>query len=70
VGDKDQRYFFFFEVLFVSPFLRRVLFVVAAAMRLATFALLPRLLADFLIFSYWRFRFALFTPLGGIRLYL
>src|SRR5438445_8312255 len=37
---------------FVSPFLRRVLFTVAAAMRFATRALRPRPFADRLIFSY------------------
>jgi len=37
---------------FVSPFRRRVLFVVAAAMRSATALLRPRFLADALIFSY------------------
>jgi len=38
--------------LFVSPFLRRVLLVVAAAIRFATRALRPRRLALRLIFSY------------------
>jgi hypothetical protein len=63
-------YFFFDRELLVSRFLRGVLLVVAAAMRLATFVLFPRFFADFLIFSYCRFRFGLFTPLGGIRAHL
>jgi hypothetical protein len=53
---------------FVSPFLRRVLFVVAAAIRLAVAVLRPCFLTDALIFSYCRVRFALFTPLGGIAI--
>jgi hypothetical protein len=65
-------HYFFLELLFfldeplVSPFFLRVLFVVAAAMRFATFALLPCFFAEALIFSYWRVRFLLFTPRGGM----
>jgi hypothetical protein len=43
----------------VSPLRRRVLFVVAAAMRFAVRVLRPRAFADFLIFSYCRFRLLL-----------
>jgi hypothetical protein len=50
----------------VSPFFRRVLFVVAAAIRFATFVERPLFIALRLIFSYWRLRFGLFTPRGGI----
>ncbi len=52
-------------LLFVSPFSRLVLFVVAAAMRSAVSSGAPRLSSDSLICSYWRFLFSLFTPLGG-----
>src|SRR5207237_3617186 len=51
---------------FVSRFLRRVLFVVAAAMRFATLALRPLFSSLALMCSYWRVRFLLFTPRGGI----
>src|SRR5207249_7140829 len=52
--------------LLVSPFMRRVLFVVAAAIRFATPALRPRRLALRLICSYWRSRLLLQEL--GIRL--
>jgi hypothetical protein len=61
-----QRYFFRRDRPFVSPDRRRCLLTVAAAIRFATFALRPRLVADSLIFSYWRFRLLLFTPRGGM----
>jgi hypothetical protein len=52
----------------VSPALRRCLFTVRAAISFARPALrLPRFCIDRLMCSYWRFRFGLFTPLGGIR---
>src|SRR5438309_673398 len=50
----------------VSPFFRRVLFVVAAAMRSATLFERPRADSLRLMCSYWRLRLALFTPRGGI----
>src|SRR2546430_16584367 len=50
----------------VSPFFRRVLFVVAAAMRSATLFERPRAVSLRLMCSYWRLRFALLTPRGGI----
>jgi hypothetical protein len=65
-----QTYFFFPPLLFFAARLRlaadRRLFTVAAAIRFAVFALRPRPVADFLIFSYIRLFFAPFTPLGGI----
>jgi hypothetical protein len=54
----------------VSPFCRRVLLVVAAAMRFAAAVLRPCFFADALIFSYCRVRFALFTPRGGMVQFL
>src|SRR5687768_8031416 len=51
---------------FVSPFAVRVWFVVAAAMRLAVPSLRPFRFRLVLMCSYWRSRFALFTPRGGI----
>jgi hypothetical protein len=56
----------FLRELLVSPFLRRVLFVVAAAIRSATLFDRPRAVSLRLMCSYWRLRFALFTPRGGI----
>jgi hypothetical protein len=50
----------------VSPASRRCLFTVAAAIRLAVAVLRPCFLAEDLIFSYCRVRFALLTPRGGI----
>ena len=55
----------------VSPFRRRVLFTVAAAMRFATRALRPRPFADRLIFSYCLSRlllqdFGIPSPSAGI----
>src|SRR5688572_7423915 len=50
----------------VSPFAVRVWFVVAAAMRLAVPSLRPLRFRLVLMCSYWRSRFALFTPRGGI----
>src|SRR6267378_6411604 len=50
----------------VSPFLARVLFVVAAAIRSAVLLDRPRAVSLFLMCSYWRLRFALFTPRGGM----
>jgi hypothetical protein len=67
---EDERLLERFRLPFVSPFSRRVLFVVAAAMRFAVAVLRPCFLADALIFSYCRFRFALFTPFGGIVILL
>jgi hypothetical protein len=52
---------------FVSPDCRRCLFTVAAAICFARRELRPRFFADSLMCSYWRERFALLTPLGGIR---
>src|SRR5687768_8202869 len=51
---------------FVSPFAVRVWFVVAAAMRLAVPSLRPFRFRLVLMCSYWRSRFALLTPRGGI----
>src|SRR5436309_96511 len=42
-----------------------VVFVVAAAMRFATFVDRPRAISLRLMCSYWRVRFLLFTPRGG-----
>src|SRR5207245_2064001 len=52
-----------------SPWLtwRTALFVVAAASRSATLFDRPRADSLRLMCSYWRLRFALFTPRGGIR---
>jgi hypothetical protein len=55
-----------FREPFASPFCRRVWFVVAAAIRFATFGERPRALSLRLMCSYCRLRFALFTPRGGI----
>lgn len=43
------------------------MFVVAAAIREATFSLRPRAFALFLICSYCLLRLGLFTPRGGVR---
>ena len=51
----------------VSPFLARVLFVVAAAIRSAVLLERPRADSLRLMCSYWRLRFALVTPRGGAR---
>jgi hypothetical protein len=53
-------------LLFVSPASRRCLLTVAAAIRFAVAVLRPLFLAEDLIFSYCRVRFALLTPRGGI----
>src|SRR5437879_3297464 len=50
----------------VSPFSRRVLLVVAAAIRSATLFERPRAVSLRLMSSYCRLRFALFTPRGGM----
>lgn len=50
---------------FVSPFSRRVLFTVAAAIRLASSSDAPRSSSDSLMCSYWRFLLGFSTPLGG-----
>jgi hypothetical protein len=42
------------------------LFTVRAAISFARLTLAPRFRADCLMCSYWRFRFGLFTPLGGM----
>jgi hypothetical protein len=55
------------EVPFVSPALRRCLFVTRAASSSARPVLAPRLRADCLMCWYWRWRFGFFTPRGGIR---
>ena len=55
---------------FVCPASRRCLFTVRAAISLARFVLLPCFRADSLMCSYCRFRFALFTPRGGMDTFL
>jgi uncharacterized protein YjbI with pentapeptide repeats len=50
----------------VSPASRRCLFTVAAAICLARALLRPIFCSDSLMCSYWRARFRLFTPVGGI----
>ena len=54
-------------LVFVCPACRRCLLTVAAAISLARLVLRPRFFAEALMCSYWRARFALFTPRGGIR---
>jgi hypothetical protein len=54
------------EERFVSPASARCLFTVAPAISFARLVLRPRFMADSLMCSYWRARFAL-DPRGGIR---
>jgi hypothetical protein len=56
----------FFRLFFVSPASRRCLFTVRAAISFARFVLRPSFFSDSLMCSYWRSRFALFTPRGGM----
>jgi hypothetical protein len=51
---------------FVCPAWRRCLFTVRAAISFARRVEPPRFFTDALTCSYCRFRFGLFTPLGGI----
>jgi hypothetical protein len=61
-----ERFDFDFDRDFVCPACARCLFTVRAAISFARFVLLPRFLADSLMCSYCRLRFALFTPRGGM----
>jgi hypothetical protein len=54
------------RVVFASPDCARCLLTVRAAISSALSVLAPRSLAESLMCSYWRSRFALFNPRGGM----